>query len=43
MRLMGIAILLIILWLVVCMPELNSALDSTDEGLRTSALLWESK
>jgi len=39
MRLLGIAILLIILWLVVCMPELNSALDSSNEGLRISALL----
>ncbi len=38
MRTIGISILLIVLWLVVCMPELFSALESTGSSLQIAVL-----
>jgi hypothetical protein len=40
MRMIGISILFIVLWLVVCMPELNSALEYTGSSLKIAILHW---
>jgi len=40
MRILEISILFILLWLVVCMPELNNALESADASLRIAILHW---
>ncbi len=39
MRMIGISILLLVLWLVVCMPEINNALE-TGTSLRVAILHW---
>jgi len=38
MRWIEIAILFIVLWLVVCMPELNGVFDRIDEDVIISSL-----
>lgn len=40
MKLVGISILFIVLWLVVCMPELNSVSQSTKEGFKIYIQFW---
>jgi hypothetical protein len=40
MRTLGLSVLLILLWLVVCMPELFSAMDSAEASLQIAVLHW---
>lgn len=40
MKIVGISALLVVLWLVVCMPELNNAMESTGANSIVALLHW---
>jgi hypothetical protein len=40
MKIVGISALLIVLWLVVCMPELNRAMESAGSSSIIAVLHW---
>jgi len=36
----GLSLLFLVLWLVVCMPELNNVMEATGSSLKIAVLYW---